>query len=111
MGIPEKPSKCSSGSSTLETESSVHSDTSWISPRLSGSVCRHRQLFLDLHAREERNFALQGPCDEARFFRFLKQADGSVMILFFPKGDGRPQANLRKAPTAVVQLGEHTLRG
>src|SRR5205809_6856054 len=101
MGIPEKPSKCSSGSSTLETESSVHSDTSWISPRLSGSVCRHRQLFLDLHAWEERKFALQGPCGEARFFRFVKQADGSVMCLFFPQGGGRPQGYLCTAPTVV----------
>src|SRR5205823_4323272 len=39
-----------------------------------------------------------------------KQANGPVMISFFPDGDGGPQSHLCKAPTAVL-FGEHTFRG
>src|SRR6266700_5246741 len=71
---------------------------------------RAPRFLFNLHSREKSDIALKGPCDQARFFRFLKEADSPITILFFPEGDGRPQSNLCKAPTAIL-LGERTFRG
>lgn len=71
---------------------------------------RHGQFFLDLHNGEDDDFALKGSCDQARFLGFLKKANGPVSIFFFLEGDGGPQSNLCKTPTAVL-FAEDTFRG
>jgi hypothetical protein len=42
--------------------------------------CRHGQFHFDLDRGNEGDFELKAPCDKARFFGFLKQADGPVTI-------------------------------
>ena len=53
------------------------------------NCCRHGQLLFDLQSREEDDFELKRPRDEARFFGLLKKADGPVTIFFFQDGDDR----------------------
>src|SRR6266480_848074 len=73
------------------------------------NCCRHGQLLFDLHSREEDDFELKRPRDEARFFGLLKKADGPVTIFFFQDGDDRPQFNFHKTPDTILVV-EHAFR-
>jgi hypothetical protein len=63
---------------------------------LSNASWREHFRF-DIHSREEGDFALKGPCDEARFLGFLKKASGQVTIIFLQDSNERPQSKFANA--------------
>src|ERR1700688_3698955 len=68
--------------------------------------CGDSQILFDLYLGEGDDFALERPCDKARFFGLLKQAGDPVTIGFIQDGDDGPKCDLRKAPDAIL-IAEH----